>query len=118
MVRPRSPSPKHRTTPDPLSAKIGARIRALRQEREVSFDAFVEELGAGRGYASELERGLVIPSIAILSKAAEVLGVSIGDLVLVGETPREQVFIATRDLPPGVVRRLARDLKGLARSRS
>lgn len=118
MARPRSPSPKHRATPDPLAAKIGARIRALRSAREVSFDAFVEELGAGRGYVSELERGLVVPTIAVLSKAADVLGVSIGDLVLVGDSPREQVFLSTRDLAPGVVRRLARDLKTLARDGS
>ncbi len=77
----------------------------------MSFDAFVEELGAGRGYVSELERGLVIPSITVLYKAAHVLGVSVGDLVLVGEDTREKIFVATRDLPAGALRRLLRDLE-------
>ncbi len=112
MARPRSPSPKHRTTPDPLAAKIGARIRELRQESSITFDAFVEELGAGRGYVSELERGLVIPSVTILARVADILDVTMGDLVLVGGTPREQVFDATRKMPAAVVRRLARDLGG------
>ena len=67
----------------------------------------------GRGYLSELERGLVIPTIATLIRVANVLDVSVGDLILIGDSPRELVFAATRGLAPAVLRRLAKDLRKL-----
>ena len=62
-----------------------------------SFDAFVEETGLGRGYISELERGLVVPSITALGKLAAALEVTVADLVL-GDSPREQLFDLSRRL--------------------
>lgn len=98
-----------------MAARVGRRIRELREEADISFDAFVEELGAGRGYLSELERGLVVPSLTILMRVAKILDVSIGDIVLIGDSAREQVFRATRTMPDAVVRRLARDVAPLAK---
>lgn len=93
---------RHRTKPDPLAAQIGQRIKQLRAERDFSFDAFVEEIGMGRGYVSELERGLVVPTVTALARVAKALEVTVADLVL-GTSPREQLFAATRDLPNSVV---------------
>ena len=87
----------HRRVPDALAKRIGARIRALRAARGISFDAFVEECEVGRGYVSELERGLVNPSARVLAKAAEVLEVTTADLVL-GDSLRERLFEATLGL--------------------
>ena len=56
----------------------------------------------GRGYLSELERGLVVPTVTTLARVAEALEVTIADLV-VGDSPREQLFEVTRDLPTKVV---------------
>jgi transcriptional regulator with XRE-family HTH domain len=94
---PRQKSARHRTKPDPLAKTVGARIRRLRLEQGLSFDAFVEEVGAGRGYISELERGLVVPTIGVLDKVARALGVTMADLVL-GESPRERLYEVTRGL--------------------
>ena len=94
---------RHRAAPDPLAARVGMRIRALRKELEFAFDAFVEETGLGRGYVSELERGLVVPTIGTLARVATALEVTIADLV-VGETDRERLFEELRDEPQAVIR--------------
>ena len=107
----RQAAPRHRTKPDPLAKRVGARVRQLRDEGGFSFDAFVEECRLGRGYISELERGLVVPTITSLAKVATALDVTIADLVL-GDTLRERLLDATRGLPDAAVR----NLLGLAES--
>ena len=52
----------------------------------------------GRGYLSELERGLVVPSVTALARVADALEVTMADLVL-GASTREQLLEVTRDLP-------------------
>lgn len=89
----------------------------LRKTAEFTFDAFVEETGVGRGYLSELERGLVVPTIGTLARVARALELTIADLV-VGETERERLFDELRESPPLVVRELrdrARVLNGAVR---
>ena len=88
---------RHRTKPDPLAKVVGERIRNLRKQQDFRFDAFVEETGLGRGYVSELERGLVVPSIHSLSKVARALGLTLADIVL-GDSRREAFFEATRGI--------------------
>jgi transcriptional regulator with XRE-family HTH domain len=84
---------------------IGQRIRRLRRELDFSFDAFVEETGLGRGYVSELERGLVVPTVHALAKVAAALEVTLPDLV-VGDSAREQLFEITRGMSDADVRSL------------
>lgn len=105
MARRRT-SAKHRKTPDALARTIGQRIRRLRAELDWSFDAFVEETGLGRGYVSEMERGLVVPNVRVIERVAKALEVTMADLVL-GDSPRERLFEATRGLGP-------RDIESLA----
>jgi transcriptional regulator with XRE-family HTH domain len=104
MPRSRSRSTRHRSEPDPTARRIGATIRRLRTERGISFDAFVEETGLGRGYISELERGLVVPTVTSLRKVARVLEVTMAD--------REQLFEALLGMPAPELERLLRALKG------
>jgi transcriptional regulator with XRE-family HTH domain len=80
-------------------------VRQLRRQAEFSFDAFVEETGLGRGYISELERGLVVPSLAVLARLAAALETTMADLVL-GDSPREQLFAMARTLAPSDLYRL------------
>ena len=75
----------------------------MRMESEFAFDAFVEETGLGRGYVSELERGLVVPGVGTLARVAKALGVTIADLVA-GETDREKLFDELRGKPAALVR--------------
>jgi transcriptional regulator with XRE-family HTH domain len=96
---------RHRGHPDPLAAHVGSRIRKLRQEAEFTFDAFVEETNLGRGYLSELERGLVVPTIGTLARVARALELTIADLVI-GDTERERLFDELREATGATVREL------------
>ena len=89
---------RHRKVADPLALAFGPRIKQLRLAQNFSFDAFVEETGLGRGYISELERGLVMPSLLTVHRLAAVPEVSMADLVL-GESRREEVFDMMRGWP-------------------
>jgi transcriptional regulator with XRE-family HTH domain len=100
---------RHRERPDPLAARIGQRIRALRSESAFAFDAFVEETGLGRGYVSELERGLVVPGVGTLARVARALNVTIADLVS-GDTDRERLFDELRGRPASVIRALRSEI--------
>lgn len=96
---------RHRGQPDPLAARVGLRIRKLRKDAEFTFDAFVEETRLGRGYLSELERGLVVPTIGTLARVARALEMTIADLVI-GDTERERLFDELREAPVSAVREL------------
>ena len=106
----------HRRVPDALSSAIGARIRGLRAELELSFADFVLKTKLGAGYISELERGLVMPSIGTLARVAEALDVTIADLV-VGNTERERIFRDLRRAKPALLREI-RALLGASASAS
>lgn len=105
MASARSKTGRHRKTPDQVARAVGLRVRQLREEKEFSFDAFVEECGLGRGYVSELERGLVVPGLHALVRLAAALEVTVADLVI-GDTAREKLFEATRTLPDARIRAL------------
>ena len=103
---------RHRGHPDPLAARVGQRIRALRKAAEFTFDAFVEETSLGRGYLSELERGLVVPTIGTLARVAKALELTIADLVI-GESERERLFEELREAPIATVRELRERARAL-----
>ncbi|MCA9665988.1 MAG: helix-turn-helix domain-containing protein [Myxococcales bacterium] len=117
--RTRGSRKQHREEPDPLAAKVGARIRQLRDECEISFDAFVEEAEIGRGHLSELERGLVVPTLSTLAKLARALEIELLDLLTFPEdSPRQAAVDLTRQLPQAQIRALLRDLTKFAKDRS
>ena len=95
---------RHRDTADPVAAKVGARVKQLRLEAQFTFDAFVEETGLGRGYVSELERGLVVPTVGALDRIARALDLTMADLVL-GDSDRERLFERLRSASPATIRR-------------
>jgi transcriptional regulator with XRE-family HTH domain len=116
-TRRRATSIRHRSKPDQLARSVGLRVRALRAEKDWSFDAFVEETGLGRGYISELERGLVVPSLTSLAKLAAALDVTVADLVI-GDSKRDQLYELTRTMVErevAVILKKAEDLAGTAK---
>ena len=110
MATSKARAPKHRVEPHPLAQRVGERIRHLRKEAKFSFDAFVGETELGRGTVSELERGLIVPSVAVLARIAAALELTIADLVL-GDSLRERVFHATRGLSDKELRVVLADLE-------
>lgn len=65
-----------RSTPDPIAAKIGARIRDLRIERGMSLAQLADASGLSKGHMSSVERGLVLITIGTVISAAKALNVS------------------------------------------
>ena len=102
---------RHRQAPDPLALRIGARVRRYRRAAKIGLATFERMSGASRGYLSELERGLLMPTVGRLSSIAEALGVTLTDLV-VGDSPRERIFEKLRTASPNVLRDVTRLLDG------
>ncbi|MBI1946374.1 MAG: helix-turn-helix transcriptional regulator [Deltaproteobacteria bacterium] len=71
----------------------------------MSFIELQAETELGKGYLSELERGLVVPTVVALNKIAIALGLTLADLVA-GGSPREELFLLTRALDKKSVLRL------------
>ncbi|MFC0387578.1 helix-turn-helix domain-containing protein [Muricoccus vinaceus] len=76
------------------AAAVGARIRELRQGRDMTLEAVAEAAGLDKGYLSRLERGMKNPSIATVLRLSEALGVPVAELF--GERLAEHAVRVTR----------------------
>src|SRR5689334_16314976 len=65
---------------DPAQA-VGREIRHVRQRRRLSMQALADEAGISRAWLGEIERGAASPSVDIVRRLADALGVSIGSLL-------------------------------------
>ena len=114
-TRPRVTRPNpHRKEPVAVAVVLGERVKKLRAERDCSFDAFVEETGLGRGYISELERGMVVPSLATLVRLAAALEMSVAELLAYGPSSLEQLVDIARSLSDTQQRALLREARRMA----
>jgi len=96
-----------RAKPDPLSLKIGKRIRELRLERGVTMErlAYESELGS-KGHLSNIEKGLVRPTAHTLNVLAEALEVLPLDLLTFpGHDTRQELIDRTRHVDTATLRR-------------
>jgi transcriptional regulator with XRE-family HTH domain len=108
-----------RTKPDALALAIGRRIRALRDEQRLTQEqlAFTSEMKS-KGHLSSLEKGLVMPTVATLKGIADRLGVLVADVVNdPGDGDRAKLLELSRGLPPGVLRKLVKELSAAKRKR-
>jgi transcriptional regulator with XRE-family HTH domain len=64
-----------RSIPEPIAAKVGARIRELRLERGMSLAALADAAGLSKGHMSSVERGLVLINVATIVATAKALAV-------------------------------------------
>lgn len=64
-----------RPIPDPIAAKLGARIRDLRKERGMSIAKLAASAGLSKGHMSSVERGLVLINVGTIVATACALGV-------------------------------------------
>ena len=65
---------------NPALKKLGARIRQLRQQRDLSQETLADLAGIGRSYMSGIERGVRNCSTLHLLRVARALDVAVGDL--------------------------------------
>src|SRR5258706_16464037 len=102
-----------RRKPDPFASIVGKRVRQLRREAGLTLEklAYESELGS-KGHLSDLENGLVRPTVETLRVIADHLGVLVLDLLCDPErSERETLIDLTRSLPPGTLRKLVREIK-------
>ncbi len=100
-----------RRVPDPLSLKVGQRIKQLREEQGLTMEklAFESEMGS-KGHLSNLERGLVIPGIRTLQLLAERLGVEVLDLLnFPGSGERHDLIERSRSWKRGTIRKILKE---------
>lgn len=101
-----------RTDPNPLAQAVGLRIKQLRAEQGVTAEklAYESEVGS-KGFMSDIEHGLALPSLTTLERIAQRLDVSLFDLlVLPSRSNREQLVELTRGMPKGALVKLLREL--------
>lgn len=80
-----------RSIPEPIAAKVGARIRELRLERGMSIAALADAAGLSKGHMSSVERGLVLITVSTVVSTARALGVP---PFVLGMFPTDEPFAA------------------------
>jgi transcriptional regulator with XRE-family HTH domain len=91
-----------------LTAAIGQRLRTLRKEQGLSL-ARIGAGGAGKGHLSTIERGLANPTVIVLDRFAQNMGIEMPYLVCLPDASERQALIErTRHLPIEEVRMLLR----------
>jgi transcriptional regulator with XRE-family HTH domain len=101
-----------RTDPHPLAQSIGLRIKQLRSEQGITAEklAYESEVGS-KGFLSDIEHGLALPSLTTLERIAQRLEISLFDLLVVpARSNREMLIELTRGATKGTLARLLRDL--------
>lgn len=63
-----------------LAKRIGKKIVKLRNSQKMTQEKLAYENDISKGYLSELESGKKLPSLLMLEKIAEALGVDIKDM--------------------------------------
>ena len=76
---------------------IGDHIRRLRLKRHVSVRAFAAQTGFSPSFISQLENGLVSPSLGSLQKIADALGVTVGEFFLAAGSGEEALIVRPAD---------------------
>lgn len=63
-----------------IRKRIGWNLRRLRKLRGITQEDFATDSGFDRGYISGVERGVRNPSVLVLERIANALGVDVRDL--------------------------------------
>lgn len=64
-----------------IRTRLGRNVRRLREQLNLSQEAFAHEARIHRTYISDIERGARNPTITVVEKIALALGVTAADLV-------------------------------------
>ena len=78
----------------PTGVSLGRAIRALRSEKDLSLSQLALAASIDKGYLSRVERGLKVPSVAIILRISTVLEVSAAQLF--GAAENHELLFVTR----------------------
>lgn len=65
----------------PSKKLLAKNVKARRKDLELSQEAFADACEIDRTYASQIERGIANPSLEVLCRIADTLGLSLTDLL-------------------------------------
>ncbi|QEL11473.1 cupin domain-containing protein [Kushneria phosphatilytica] len=82
-----------------MSDDVGARLRALRELRNISQRELARLSGVTHSSLSQIEQGRVSPSVSSLKKILDVIPISIGDFFTMDIERADQVFYQYDELP-------------------
>lgn len=100
-----------RTESDPQTARIGARLRELRLERNMSLSDLADAAEVSKGHLSSIEHGLAAITIQTISRLAKGLGLPPFYLLACpADDDRDQVAELIRKLPAHEIVKLRREL--------
>ena len=78
MLRPANlAEPLENPLPEPSEDFVGSEVRSLRNARGIKLQELARRTGFSIGYLSQIERGLSSPTVDVLQKIAQALGVTI-----------------------------------------
>ncbi len=63
-----------------INKQLGARIRYLRQQKNMTIEDLALEAEINRNYLCDLERGTRNPTVNVLNKIATALGIALSEL--------------------------------------
>lgn len=66
---------------DELRTELGRNVRRLRLERHLSQEELAFQAEIDRTYVSQIERGVINPSLNVLWRLGKVLGVDVAELL-------------------------------------
>lgn len=101
-----------RSEATPFSSKVGARIRALRTERNMSLQDLADVSAISKGHLSNVEHGfaaITIETVQRIARALEVQAMYV--LAFPEEDERCRIADAVRKLPRGDWRKLRKEIE-------
>lgn len=100
-----------RIEPEPYALKVGERLRALRQERNLSLAELAEASELSKGHLSSIEHGLAAITIQTILRVAKGLGLpALYVLTFPADDERDHIMELVRKLPSSEVAKLRREL--------
>ena len=73
--------------------ELGQKIRSLRKSRGFTLQDIGDSAGCTKAYISQIEKGVVSPSISVLKRIATALGIRLVDLFLVPGEEDDEVVV-------------------------
>jgi len=105
-----------RIEPEPYALKVGERLRALRQERNLSLAELADASDLSKGHLSSIEHGLAAITIQTILRVAKGLGLPpLYVLTFPGDDDRAHIMELVRKLPSNEVTKLRRELTKAAK---
>ncbi len=105
--------------PRDLAPRLGAAVAAHRRARKLTQERLAELVGVSTEWISQVERGVGLPSLEMLARIAEPLGVRGSELVAAtedagqGRSSTQRLLAVARELPDASVEVLIATAKAL-----